>query len=177
MASSAMRTTVMALERVFDGDDFAALVVAALRADPVRQLGLVALRARRRRLRFEEVMRAARAGAGLRMAALWIWHRLLLNDLLFRQLLPDGLQRAPALVNHRALARARLAVPIRAALRAEPEAALVAQRLHRNRELNRLRRELLQRKRPLREKLHIELVAADLELLVFLGSFWTSVEW
>src|SRR5437762_7919832 len=75
MASSAMRTTVMALERVFDGDDFAALVVAALRADPVRQLGLVALRARRRRLRFEEVVRAARAGAGLRMAAFWIWHR------------------------------------------------------------------------------------------------------
>src|SRR6266540_3751392 len=76
MASSAMRTTVMALERVFDGDDFAAFVVAALRADPVRQLGLVALRARRRRLRFEEVVRAARAGAGLGMAAFRIWHRL-----------------------------------------------------------------------------------------------------
>src|SRR5947207_8947211 len=176
MASSAMRTTVMALERVFDGNHFAALVVAALRADPVRQLGLVALRARRHRLRFEEVVRAARAGAGLRMAAFWIWHRGSSDVLLFRQLLPDVLQRAPALVDHRALARARLAVPIRAALRAETEAALVAQRLHRNRELNLLRRELLQRKRPLREKLHVELVRGDLDLLVFLGCFWTRGE-
>src|ERR1043166_7690552 len=75
MASRAMRTTLlMASERVFDGDDFAALVVAALRAYPVRQFGLVALRARRRRLCLEEVVRAARAGAGLRMAAFWIWH-------------------------------------------------------------------------------------------------------
>src|SRR5436190_11757479 len=83
MASSAMRTTVMALERVFDSNHFAALVVAALRADPVRHLGLVALRARRRRLRFEEVVRAARAGAGLRMAAFWIWHRSLLDQTFF----------------------------------------------------------------------------------------------
>src|ERR1051326_8557180 len=147
MASKTMRTTVIGLERVFDGDDFATFVVAALRADPVRQLGLVALRARRRRLRFEEVVRAARAGAGLRMAAFWVWHRSTpgLNVFLFRQLLPDVLQRAPSLVDHRALARAGLPVPVRAALHAEAEAALVAQRLHRNRELNLFRRDLLQR--------------------------------
>src|ERR1043166_3672690 len=158
MASRAMRTTLLiSLERVFDGDHFAALVLAALRADPVRQLGLVALRARRRRLRLEEVVRAARARAGLGMAAFWIWHRCSLDVFLFRQQLPDVLQRAPALVDDRALARARLPVPVRAALRAEAETGLVTQRLQRHRELNLLLRELLQRNRPLRVKLHVEL--------------------
>ena len=68
MASRAMRTVSRhrsdrVLKRVLDGDDFAAFVVAALRADAVRHLGLMALRTGRERLRFEEVVRAARARA------------------------------------------------------------------------------------------------------------------
>src|ERR1043165_3066481 len=178
MASRAMRTTPFMSLDFFDGDNFAAFVVSALRADPVRQLGLVTLRARRRRLRFEEVVRAARAGAGLGMAAFWIWHRSTpgLNVFLLRQLLPDVLQRAPALVDDRALTRACLPVPIRAALCAEAETALLTQRLHRNRELNLLRRKLLQRNRPLRVKLHVELVRGDLDVLILFGCFRTRRE-
>src|SRR6185369_991034 len=65
---------VAELESVLDGDHFAAFVEAAFRADSVRKLGLVALRAGRQRLLLEEVVRAARTRAGLRMASFWIRH-------------------------------------------------------------------------------------------------------
>jgi hypothetical protein len=66
------------LKRVLDRDDFTSLVEAALRTDTVRHLGLMALRARRQRLRFQEVMGAARARAGFRVAPFWVRHMVLL---------------------------------------------------------------------------------------------------
>src|SRR3954451_19614151 len=53
----------LGLQDVLDRNDFASLVVPAFRADAVWLLRLVTLRARRERLRLEEVVRAARAGA------------------------------------------------------------------------------------------------------------------
>src|SRR5437879_5794576 len=52
----------------FDGDDLPALVVAAMGADPVRQLDLAALRAEGARRRRELVVGAALAAARLRVA-------------------------------------------------------------------------------------------------------------
>src|SRR5258708_28636797 len=63
------------LERILHGHDFAALVVAALGADAVRKLGFMALRARRERLRLEEVVSPARARTGLGVASFGIRHR------------------------------------------------------------------------------------------------------
>src|SRR4051812_48080947 len=63
------------LENVLHGDDFAALVEAALRADPMRHLRLVALRAGRQRLHLEEVMGTPSTRALFGMASFWIWHR------------------------------------------------------------------------------------------------------
>src|SRR5689334_6631550 len=54
--------------------NFAAFVVAALGTDPVRHFALVAVRALRKRVRLDGIVRAAAAGAGLGMAAFWIWH-------------------------------------------------------------------------------------------------------
>src|SRR5205809_6921153 len=53
----------------FDGDDLPALVVAAMGADPVRQLDLAALRAEGARRRRELVVGAALAPARLRVAS------------------------------------------------------------------------------------------------------------
>src|SRR5947199_642149 len=53
----------------FDGDDLPTLVVAAVRADSVRQLDLAALRTERARRRGELVVRAALAPARLRVAS------------------------------------------------------------------------------------------------------------
>jgi hypothetical protein len=102
------------LQRFLDGDDFAALVVAALRADAVRLLRFLALRAGGERRQLEKVVRAARVGSRLRMAAFWIRHgvKLLFFEsctaflivLLFLQLFPQVLQRAPPLVDDRAVA-------------------------------------------------------------------------
>src|ERR1700737_1182598 len=62
------------LQHVFDGDDFAALVVPALRADAMGHLRFVALRTCRERLRFEEVVGTTRARPGLRVSSFWIRH-------------------------------------------------------------------------------------------------------
>src|SRR5207245_958039 len=53
----------------FDGDDLPALVVAAVRADSVRQLDLAALRTERARRRGKLVVRAALAPARLRVTS------------------------------------------------------------------------------------------------------------
>src|SRR5947209_19810885 len=77
MASRAMRTSVIAtmlLERVLDCNHFAAFVVAALRTNAVRHLGLMTLRTGRERLLIEEVVGAARARASSGMAPFWIRH-------------------------------------------------------------------------------------------------------
>src|SRR5438128_11903892 len=54
----------------FDGDDLPALVVAAMGADPVRQLDLAALRAEGARRRRERVVGAARGAARVSEALL-----------------------------------------------------------------------------------------------------------
>src|SRR6266850_1813746 len=123
-----MRTSVInVLEDVLDGENFAALVVTALRADAVRHLRLMALRAGRQRLRLEEVVRATRARACLRMAAFWVRHGAIsLNVFLLGQLFPDPLQRAPPVIDDRRLALALLAIAVRAAIRTEAETVFLA---------------------------------------------------
>jgi len=62
------------LKRVLDGDDFTAFVEATFRTDTVWHLRFMALRARRQRLRFQEVMRTTRACASSRVAPFWVRH-------------------------------------------------------------------------------------------------------
>src|SRR5437667_12079062 len=100
--------------------------------------------------------------------------RLQLTLSLFRQLLAKLLQRSPPLIRDRRVTVARFAIPVRAALRAEPEALLIAQRFHRDRELNLRDCQLAQRARPLRIELDVELDFGDIDLFVLLGSLRTS---
>jgi hypothetical protein len=60
--------------RFFDLDDFAALIVAAFEAGPVRQLALVAIRTFGQGLRRQMIVGAALGRARLGMAPFWIWH-------------------------------------------------------------------------------------------------------
>src|SRR6266851_2952052 len=59
---------------LFHSDDLLALVVPALRADPVRELGLVAVRTEGQSGRLEVIVGAAHGRAGLGMTALGIRH-------------------------------------------------------------------------------------------------------
>src|ERR1700753_102719 len=85
--------------------------------------------------------------------------------ILFRQLLPDSRECAPPLVRHRRLAGACFARAVRAADGTETEATLVAQRLHRNRELNLIDRHVAKRERSFRIELDVELLRGDLDFL------------
>jgi hypothetical protein len=59
---------------LFHLDDFAALIVAALGAGPMRQLTLVAVRTFGQGLRRQMIVGAALGRARLGMAPFWIWH-------------------------------------------------------------------------------------------------------
>src|SRR6187401_1479430 len=74
MASTAIRMRM----RLFfvDWTDLSFFVVAAVRADAVRRLRLLALRAQARRRRGERIVRAPLCGAGLGVSAFWIRHDL-----------------------------------------------------------------------------------------------------
>ncbi len=62
------------LLRLLDVQNFTVLVVAALRACPVRHLLLVTIRALRTGVRSQEIVCAADGGAALGVAPFWIWH-------------------------------------------------------------------------------------------------------
>src|SRR5262245_19339015 len=57
-----------------DFQDFAPLVVSALRAGAVRHLALVAIRALGERVAAQRIMRAAPRGTGFRVSSFWIRH-------------------------------------------------------------------------------------------------------
>src|SRR5688500_17264137 len=100
-----------------------------------------------------------------------------LNVLLLRQLLADVFQCTPPRVPDRLVARTTLPGTIRTTSRTESEAGLVAQRLHRDRELDLLERQVAERNRPPGVELDIELfLIRDLDLLVLLGDRWTRAE-
>ena len=58
-----------------DFDYFAAFVVPAVRANAVRELRLMALRAFGRRRLLQVIVGPAGGGAPLGVAPFWIWHR------------------------------------------------------------------------------------------------------
>ena len=57
-----------------DGFDLACVVVTAVRADAMRRLGLLTLRAQPGGRGPQRIMSPALRGAGLGMSAFWIWH-------------------------------------------------------------------------------------------------------
>src|SRR5277367_2134193 len=62
-----------------DFHDFAAFVVAALRAGPMWQLALVAVRTFGKRPARQKIMGATTAGARFGVSPFWIWHLLPLS--------------------------------------------------------------------------------------------------
>src|SRR2546427_57899 len=115
----------------FDGDDLPTLVVAAVRADSVRQLDLAALRTERARRRGELVVRAALAPARLRVASFRQRHGgVSLARASRRQVSEYGQPRVrraiPASAGHH--------VPVPAADGAQAQTVLTAEWLHRERE-------------------------------------------
>jgi len=75
---SSQRSTGLA-GGLFDLDDFAALVIAALLASAVRQLALVAVGTFGQRLRCQVIVGASLGGTRLRVAPFWIRHDKLRN--------------------------------------------------------------------------------------------------
>jgi hypothetical protein len=67
-------TDIRALFGFFDFHYFAALIVAALGADAVRQFPLVTIRALGNGNGSQKIMGAANRSASLRMTPFWIWH-------------------------------------------------------------------------------------------------------
>src|SRR2546426_579594 len=115
----------------FDGDDLPTLVVAAVRADSVRQLDLAALRTERARRRGELVVRAALAPARLRVASFRQRHGgVSLARASRRQVSEYGQPRVrraiPASAGHY--------VPVPAADGAQAQTVLTAEWLHRRRQ-------------------------------------------
>src|SRR5258708_2080005 len=148
---------------LFHSDDLLALVVPALRADPVRELGLVAVRTEGQSGRLEVIVGAAHGRAGLGMTALGIRHER------FSSAGRPGLQRrAPCsmagggrlrgslaenlaegcepLVHHRLrrLAIAASGVAVHPAGRAQPAAVLTAQATQRQGQVHLLAHHLAQ---------------------------------
>src|SRR5678816_3238674 len=76
MASTAIRICSGLRPLLFvDGFDLACVVVTAVRADAMRRLGLLTLRAQPGGRGPQRVMGPALRGAGLGMSAFWIRHR------------------------------------------------------------------------------------------------------
>jgi hypothetical protein len=65
---------------LFDLNDFAALIVAALEAGPVGQLALVAIGTFGQGLRRQMIVGAALGRARLGMTPFWIWHENLVTS-------------------------------------------------------------------------------------------------
>ena len=116
----------------------AAAVVAAMRADAVRRLGLVALRAQAGGGARQRVVRAALRRAGLGMSSFWIRHCSVVSDssIAFER-------RQPRIFPlRRAVARRRYSGSCRTAGTAP--AVVPAQRLHRQRQVELLAQQLVQ---------------------------------
>src|SRR5579872_5115730 len=64
----------VALTGFLDFQNFAAFVIAALGAGPMRHLALMAVRAFRECVTFERIVSAPVSGACLRVPPFWIWH-------------------------------------------------------------------------------------------------------
>src|SRR5580658_5950850 len=65
---------VAALAGFLDVQNFAAFVVSAFWAGPMRHLALVAIGTFRERMAFERIMSAPATCACLRVSPFWIWH-------------------------------------------------------------------------------------------------------
>src|SRR5580698_2258556 len=63
-----------ALAGFLDVQNFAAFVVAAFGASPMRHFALVAIRTFRERMAFERIMSAPATCACFRVSPFWIWH-------------------------------------------------------------------------------------------------------
>src|SRR3989442_13396735 len=114
----------------FDGDDLPALVVTAVRADAMRQLGLAALRTDRPRRRRQLVMGAALATARLRVASFGQRHRCSLLALSVIESRGQIFKGGQARVHRARLTGAGDDVPVAAADGAEPPAIPAAEGLH-----------------------------------------------
>ena len=68
------RHGVLKLARFFDVDDFASLIVSALRARAVRHFLLVAVGTFGEAVAFQRIVRASRRRALLGVSPFWIWH-------------------------------------------------------------------------------------------------------
>src|SRR5215213_4298512 len=97
--------------------------------------------------------------------------------LLLFQPLPNVLEGGETLVGDRRLARAFLARAVGAALRTEAEARFLAQRLHRDGQLDLFESEIVERDRSLRVELDVQLFfVGDLDLLAFAGDLRTRAK-
>jgi len=63
-----------ALAGFLDVQNFAAFVIAALGAGPMRHLALVAIGTFRERVAFQRIVSAPASGASFRVSPFWIWH-------------------------------------------------------------------------------------------------------
>src|SRR2546426_5835890 len=146
----------------FDGDDLPTLVVAAVRADSVRQLDLAALRTERARRRGELVVRAALAPARLRVASFRQRHGgVSLARASRREVSEHGQPRVgraiPASAGHH--------VPVAAADGAEAQTVLAAEWLHGERQ-RRLRFDQdVEVELVLLVELHVEVIGGELDVV------------
>src|SRR5437868_9419067 len=117
----------------FDGDDLPAFVIAAMRADAMRQLRLAALRAHRAGRRGQLVVRPALAAAGLGMSSFRQRHDSPLWSFVMESR-GQVLERGQARIGRSFRAGAGDEIAIAAAHGAKAPAVLAAERLHRQRE-------------------------------------------
>jgi len=108
-----------------DFDDFASAVLAAFGTDAMRCFLGSAIGAKGQRFDFQEVVRAALAGAGLGMSAFWIRHN---SALIFQLYITE---RVPARIALIRLAGTGSEIEILAALGANAVALLSAKAAHR----------------------------------------------
>src|SRR5262245_180399 len=138
MASTAIQ--IIQVSVFVDGPGLATAVVAAVRADTVRRLRLVAVRTLRQTDRLECVMRAALRGPRLRVLSFGIRH--LGSFAVLSAFSFQVLQGSHSWIVPVAPAGARTTIQIRAADRAQSAAILAAQRLHRQRQVELLPHQL-----------------------------------
>src|SRR5581483_12412194 len=146
----------------FGRDDLATLVVPAVRAHAVRQLGLAALRADGTRGVGKLVVRAALAPTGLGVASLRQRHGSLLERLV-PQAGGQVAQRRQTGVGRALGARALHDVAIAAARRAQTAAVLTTERLHRQGERGFRLHHAVEVELVVYVEVHVEIVGAELD--------------
>src|SRR5436190_6738482 len=128
----------------FDGAGLTAAIVAAVGTDAVRRLRLVAVRAFAQADWAEGIVRAALRRSRFRVSSFRIRHDVLSSLRVSFVLLLQPLQRGKPGIVPAAFARARRAIEIRPARRAQSAAVGLTQRLHRQRQVELLPHQLRQ---------------------------------